>query len=292
MECSKHKGEKASNLIFRLFVFIFITTELLFSMVFALVTQILCGLIFFPLVVFSKKARLTIFGFCFKFAMYLIFTPLNPFWRLKIIRKPRKGYSPTGTLLFFNHLSSLDPWVAAASTLWWCTKFVFKSSLFKIPMGGLILYLAGDIPIYFTQGKGGWEVKPGGVEDIMKKCKKYKDLNISTVVFPEGTRSLNGQLQLFKSGFFRYAIENNCEILPCAIHGTNNMWPVKGKMLDIGTAYVSFGEPFYSTENMTVDELKEKTRNAIFELIKDFPDYDPERDTLSTEITRIRGHGI
>ncbi|SBT80489.1 1-acyl-sn-glycerol-3-phosphate acyltransferase, putative [Plasmodium malariae] len=287
MEGSRNKGDRTSNIFIRLLVNTYFAIEVVIFMIISLVSQIICCFLFFPVLICSRKARLIIFGYCLRFCMYLI---LNPFWRIKIIRKPNKGYRPTKTLLFFNHLSSLE--IVNAGTIIWNVKFVFKSSLFKVPFGGQALYLAGDIPIYFTKGKGGWEVRQGGVEDIMKTCKEYQDLNISIVVFPEGTRSLSGQLQFFKSGFFRYAIENNCEILPCALHGTDNIWPVKSKTVDIGTMYLSFGEPFYPSENMTVDELKEKTRNAIFDLIKDFPDYDPERDNLSTELTRARGHGI
>ncbi|SBT43848.1 1-acyl-sn-glycerol-3-phosphate acyltransferase, putative (LPAAT) [Plasmodium ovale wallikeri] len=254
----------------------------------------------------------------------LVCSPLNPFWRVKLIRKPKKGYYPYRTLLMSNHLSSLDPWLISAYTLKWNIKFIFKASLFKVPIGGLALYFAGDIPIYFTKGKGGWEVKSGGVDSVMKQCREYQDLNICLTIFPEGTRSLNGQLQLFKSGFFRFAIENNSEILPFVVHGTSKLWPVRGKLLDMGTAYISFGDPIQPTPGMTVDQLKEKTRNAMLELIKEFPDYDPEVickmekysymqkcistnvfrfflhpfllhsivDTLATEMSNIRGHGF
>lgn len=39
--------------------------------------------------------------------------------------------------------------------------------------------------------------------------------------------------------------------------------------------YISYGEPFRPTQGMTVEELANKTRNIIFDLIKEFPDYDP-----------------
>ncbi|EUD69482.1 1-acyl-sn-glycerol-3-phosphate acyltransferase [Plasmodium inui San Antonio 1] len=292
MEEPKKKREKQSNVVFRFIATVYINLFLLLVMILGLGSQIVCFFLFFPLIICNKKARVTIFGYCFRICMYFILSPLNPFWKLKIIRKPKKGYKTSKTLLFVNHLSSLDPWIVNACTLQWNLKYVFKASLFRIPIGGQALYLSGDIPIYFTKGKGGWEIKPGGVAEIMKMCKEYQDMNIGTVVFPEGTRSLTGQLQFFKAGFFKFAIENNCEILPCALHASGNLWNVKSKLFGIGTVYLSFGEPFHPAPGMTVDELKEKTRNAIFELIKEFPDYDPETDKLATEMTKSRGHGL
>lgn len=292
MEEPQKKRDKQSNVVIRFIGTVYICFLIVLAMTLALVSQIVCFVLFFPLIICSKKARVTIFGYCFRISMTLILSPLNPFWKLKIIRKPKKGYNPSKTLLFVNHLSSLDPWVMNSGTVQWNVKYVFKASLFRIPIAGQALYLGGDIPIYFTKGKGGWEVKPGSVAEVMKTCKEYQSMNIGTVVFPEGTRSLSGQLQFFKPGFFKFAIENNCEILPCALHGTRNLWKVKSKLFEIGTVYLSIGEPFYPTPGMTVDELKEKTRNAIFELIKEFPDYDPETDKLATEMTRSRGHGL
>ncbi|SBT43370.1 1-acyl-sn-glycerol-3-phosphate acyltransferase, putative (LPAAT) [Plasmodium ovale wallikeri] len=292
MENSKKSTYKPSNIIIRLFVSAYISVLLIFLMTFAVVSQFICFILFFPIILYSREAKITIFGYCFRIAMYTICSPLNPFWRVKLIRKPKKGYYPYRTLLMSNHLSSLDPWLISAYTLKWNIKFIFKASLFKVPIGGLALYFAGDIPIYFTKGKGGWEVKSGGVDSVMKQCREYQDLNICLTIFPEGTRSLNGQLQLFKSGFFRFAIENNSEILPFVVHGTSKLWPVRGKLLDMGTAYISFGDPIQPTPGMTVDQLKEKTRNAMLELIKEFPDYDPEVDTLATEMSNIRGHGF
>lgn len=44
------------------------------------------------------------------------------------------------------------------------------------------------------------------------------------VVFPEGTRSKNGQLQSFKSGGFRLAADWKATVIPLVIHGTRSAW--------------------------------------------------------------------
>ncbi|VWU48290.1 1-acyl-sn-glycerol-3-phosphate acyltransferase, putative, partial [Hepatocystis sp. ex Piliocolobus tephrosceles] len=217
---------------------------------------------------------------------------MMPFWKVKVIRNLKKGYKISRTVLFCNHLSSLDPWLVNKITIFSNSVFIFKSSLYKIPIAGQGLYLSANIPIYFTSEKGGWGVKPGSINDVMKKAKELNDKNMSLLIYPEGTRSMNGNLQMFRPGFFRYAIENNVEILPCALHATNKLWPLKTMLVNPGTIYFSFGEPFYPTPGMSVDELKEKTRNMVFNLIKEFPDYDPKYDRLAKAPVAARGHGI
>jgi 1-acyl-sn-glycerol-3-phosphate acyltransferase len=51
------------------------------------------------------------------------------------------------------------------------------------------------------------------------------------LLFPEGTRSLDGVLQQFKEGAFRLACEAGCPLIPVAISGTERGLPKHGVML-------------------------------------------------------------
>lgn len=62
---------------------------------------------------------------------------------------------------------------------------------------------------------GGWGTEPGSVKQMMAQAKYLQQHGVGQVVFPEGTRSVTGRLQPFKDGFFRLALENKSEILPC-----------------------------------------------------------------------------
>lgn len=76
----------------------------------------------------------------------------------------------------------------------------------------LILFL-----FFFHIFAGGWATAEGSVAAMMKEAAKFLAMGIGIVVFPEGTRSVDGRMQPFRDGFFRLAIETNAEILPCGL---------------------------------------------------------------------------
>ena len=51
----------------------------------------------------------------------------------------------------------------------------------------------------------------------------------SVIIFPEGTRSIDGKLGEFKKGAFLMAEKSRKEIVPVVIHGTSTIMP-KGKL--------------------------------------------------------------
>jgi 1-acyl-sn-glycerol-3-phosphate acyltransferase len=54
----------------------------------------------------------------------------------------------------------------------------------------------------------------------MDSCKDRLSKRVSVMIFPEGTRSRDGELQKFKDGAFRLAIETGAPILPLVLDGT------------------------------------------------------------------------
>ncbi len=65
----------------------------------------------------------------------------------------------------------------------------------------------------------------------------------SAVVFPEGTRSLTGELQPFKKGPFMMALEAKAPIVPTVVDGTFDILPKRGKQIRPRPVTVWFGEP-------------------------------------------------
>lgn len=83
------------------------------------------------------------------------------------------------------------------------------------------------------------------------------------VIFPEGTRSHDGQLDSFKKTFAILAKELQCPILPVCIDGAYDAMPRGTHFLKPGKITVQYLEPIQPTDDDTYDTLCDRTRRAI-----------------------------
>ena len=67
--------------------------------------------------------------------------------------------------------------------------------------------------------------------EICERCTEEFSDNSYVLFFPEGHRSRDGQLQRFKSGAFKVAMDTNTPIIPLCISGTNVLLPPKQSWL-------------------------------------------------------------
>lgn len=110
----------------------------------------------------------------------------------------------------------------------------------------------------------------------MDRCVWYLKHRVSVMVFPEGTRAVDGELGKFKDGAFRLAIEAQVPILPLAVHGTKEALRKHDWRFGRANATVQVMEPV-STEGLTledVDSLKERVRDLISDQL-DVMEQDP-----------------
>jgi 1-acyl-sn-glycerol-3-phosphate acyltransferase len=66
---------------------------------------------------------------------------------------------------------------------------------------------------------------PFPAPDVARNIRHWWDLGESICLYPEGTRSADGELQPFKVGGFRLARDHGVEILPVVIDGTHGILP-------------------------------------------------------------------
>ncbi len=163
-----------------------------------------------------------------------------------------------GTYIFMaNHASFLDgPMVFAIIPQ--SVRVILKKSVFAFPVLGWIMIAAGFVSV--DRRAGG-----GGVHSIERAVRAMKEQGHSFLIFPEGTRSLDGKLRRFRRGGFFLAVGAGAPILPISIRGTFELMP-KGRFgAKRGTVQVEFHDPIpvegYSVGNM--DELVNKVRDAI-----------------------------
>lgn len=123
-------------------------------------------------------------------------------------------------VLVANHQSVAD--IVALLHLSHPFKFIAKRELFWIPVFGWALASAGYIPLVRGDQKSG--------KEAVLKAKGYLERGVSVLLFPEGTRSRDGDIHDFKIGAFKLASEVGVPIVPIVIHGTRNLIP-KGRHL-------------------------------------------------------------
>lgn len=135
---------------------------------------------------------------------------INPLWRIKV--SGRSKIDPKETyLMVSNHQSGAD--IIVLFLLWAHFKWVAKKSLFFYPFIGWNMWLNRYISI--ERGKG------SSMRKMMSDAARTLKSGSSVMIFPEGTRSKDGNLQPFKTGAFHLALENHRPILPIAIKGTS-----------------------------------------------------------------------
>ena len=103
---------------------------------------------------------------------------------------------------------------------------------------------------------------------MMKDCAKTIANQNSIMIFPEGTRSLDGVMRAFKLGAFEIAKETKSPILPIVIKGTANALPKGGIELQ-GKHNMSITilpeVPYSDFAEISSEDLCEKVRNKIQE---------------------------
>ena len=144
-------------------------------------------------------------------------TKVNPLWKVersgRLPDDPRRPY-----VVVANHQSNAD--IPVISTLPWEMKWVAKAELFRLPVAGWLMRMAGDVPV----DRGDAQSRA----TVLLRAKQVLDRRCSVMFMPEGTRAKDGRVRPFQPGAFRLAIEAGVPVLPLAIDGTANALPKDG----------------------------------------------------------------
>jgi len=184
---------------------------------------------------------------------------LNPLWRFEtsgdFIHDPRRPYVAVS-----NHESYAD--IFLISHLPWEMKWLSKETMFKIPCMGWMMRMAGDIEI--RRGERASTIQ--AMNDARDRLRK----RVSVMIFPEGTRSRDGELLPFKDGAFRLALEAGVPILPIVVAGTRRCMAKGTFRFQRARARVKVLAPIETT-GLTLDDiatLRDRTRTIIAEARK------------------------
>jgi 1-acyl-sn-glycerol-3-phosphate acyltransferase len=169
---------------------------------------------------------------------------INQFWTWLILRfggvslqvvgldniDPRRQY-----VFMVNHQSNVDIPVLVQSLVSFQLRWIAKKELLWIPLFGWAMWATKHIT-----------VDRADRFDAVKSLARAKEriaAGISIVVFPEGTRSRDGNLERFKKGGFLLAAQTHTPIVPVTINGSRRLLPAGAWQLRPGTIEVIVDQP-------------------------------------------------
>jgi len=174
--------------------------------------------------------------------------------------------SPEGSYVFVaNHLSYMDtPVVLANIPVQF--RFMAKRGLFQIPFLGTHLGRAGHIPVPRDDPRG-------AVKAMATAAQIVRERGISLLIFPEGGRSHDGQLQPFKEGAAHIAIRAGVSVVPVAVQGTREILPYGSACVRSGRVTMRIGELIATAGAQPRDRerLTNELHNRIAALIEEHP---------------------
>jgi 1-acyl-sn-glycerol-3-phosphate acyltransferase len=138
--------------------------------------------------------------------------------------------------------------------------FMAKRSLFRIPIFGWALAAGGFISVDRHDRSNAKQAFARAVASLQA--------GRSTVIFPEGTRSLDGQLLPFERGGFLMALKSCAAIVPVGIQGTLQVRRRGGWKVTPGTIRIHYGSPV-EVEDFSIrtrGDLSTTVRSSIIEL--------------------------
>ena len=141
-----------------------------------------------------------------------------------------------------------------------CTRyvgFVARESLFKFKPFGWLITTLGAFPIN----------RDGGIAGIKETLKRLKRGEV-VLIFPEGTRTPNGTIQNFKSGFCAIARRSKVPIVPVAIDGAYDAWPKNAALPRPRSIKLKVGHPIMFDEynSLTDTEITERVQSEVAKL--------------------------
>ncbi len=160
-----------------------------------------------------------------------------------------------------NHSSLFDIPVVLAS-LKDDVRIMYKKELEKIPIFGYGLRKSNFIAVTRSNPRNAM----ASIEEAVKTVRE----NASVLVFPEGTRSVDGKLGSFKRGAFVLASRSDKEIVPVAIQGTSAILPSKSFKLQGGDVLVNIGRPMsfaHSDDRAAENRFMSEVRDEISKML-------------------------
>jgi len=202
---------------------------------------------------------------CFRalFRFYFRWRVCNP------ERVPKSG----PVILACNHASFLDPPLVGAD-LRRPISYLARASLFRFPPLAAILRSWEVIPVDRDGGTG------RGLKTILERLERGGAI----ILFPEGTRTPDGQLQPARSGIGLAVIKSSAPVVPVRVFGTftaygkSRLWPRPRRLTVKYGPALGFASQRAEAETCSMPRLKQIYQEVADEIMSAIARLEPEED--------------
>lgn len=198
---------------------------------------------------FGRRRLLLHLYTCFWASLY---TWCNPLWPVTVRGREHVERGATYVMVA-NHLSLLD--ILVLFRLFRHFTWVSKAENFRVPVVGWNMHLNAYIPLR----RGDRD----SVAAMLATAERDLRDGTSVMIFPEGTRSRDGQLKPFKAGAFELAVGTGLPVLPIVVSGTGDALPARGFVLRGRHPITLTVLPPIPSQDQDPAALLEQTRSAI-----------------------------
>jgi 1-acyl-sn-glycerol-3-phosphate acyltransferase len=165
----------------------------------------------------------------------------------------------TPHVFVMNHQSMLDIACAFAS-IPVNLRFVAKDVLKFVPFVGWYMWMTGMI--FVDRSKGARALRS------LTRAAAQIRAGASILIFPEGTRSRDGEILPFKRGPFALALQAGVPVVPVAIEGSGRVLPAGRFRIRPGEVRLAIGRPIATAGRPRNgrDQLMQEVRDALLAL--------------------------
>lgn len=172
----------------------------------------------------------------YRFCYWVVLIIVTLVYRLRFFGSTNLPPAGSGGLLVVaNHQSHWDPPVLGIAFRTRNMASIAREGLFKVPGLKQLLLGLGSIPIKEDEGDA------GAIRTAIAELKKGR----LTLIFPEGSRSPDGEIKEFKRGAWVLLSRAKVDVMPAAIEGAFDSWPKQNHFPKLfgHRIGVAFGKP-------------------------------------------------
>jgi 1-acyl-sn-glycerol-3-phosphate acyltransferase len=154
-------------------------------------------------------------------------------WGFGLRVEGRENWPETGGgLICANHQSHFDPPLIGLT----CSRrmnYLARDTLFRVPGLKQLIAFLDAIPI---------DREGGGLAGLKETLRRLKAGEL-VLIFPEGTRTHDGEVAPLKPGFIAVARRSRVPLIPVGLDGAYQAWPRSAKLPRVGRIGIVIGEP-------------------------------------------------